>query len=61
MRGMYDYLAPGTGLTKEERLQSIFEKYCDTLKAKNLRWYFAVGSRWDKRKIEKFLKIPMSQ
>lgn len=56
MRGMDDYLAPGTGLTKEERLQSIFEKYCDTLKAKNLRWYFAVGSRWDKRKIEKFLK-----
>ena len=62
MRGMDDNITPGSGLTKEEKLQFIFEKYSDMLKAKSQRWYFAAGSKWDKRKIEGFLKyfcIPM--
>lgn len=62
MRGMDDNITPGSGLTKEEKLQAIFEKYSDMLKAKSQRWYFAAGSKWDKRKIEGFLKyfcIPM--
>ena len=62
MRGMDDNITPGSGLTKEEKQQSIFEKYSDMLKAKSQRWYFATGSKWDKRKIERYLKyfcIPM--
>lgn len=62
MRGMDENLTPGSGLTKEEKLQSIFDKYSDMLRAKSQRWYFATGSKWDKRKIERYLKyfcIPM--
>ena len=62
MIGMDDSIAPGSGLTKEEKLQLIFDKYCDILKAKSLKWYFAAGGKWEKRKIVKFLKyfcVPM--
>ena len=64
MRGMDDNVTPGLGLTKEEKMQSIFDKYSDMIKGKSLRWYFSTGSKWDKRKIDKFLKyfcIPMKR
>lgn len=62
MKVMDDTVSPGTGLTKEEKLQAVFEKYSDMIKVKNLRWYYPTGTKWDKKKIDKFLKyfcIPM--
>lgn len=59
---MDDTMSPGAGLTKEEKLQAVFNKYSDMIKVKNLKWYNPAGSKWDKRKVEKFLKyfcIPM--
>lgn len=50
------------GLTREEKQQAVFDKYSDMIRAKGLRWYFSAGTKWDKRKINRFLKffcIPM--
>ena len=48
----------------ERRVQDLFGKYSDMLKVRSARWFFEEGSKWDRRKISKFLRyfcVPMKE
>lgn len=56
-------VTPGAGLTYEEKMTGLFDKYADMMKARSLKWYRPMNSKWDIRKIERFLRnfsIPLT-
>ena len=41
--------------TKQQTMAKIFDKYCNSMKVRSLKWYFPTGSKWAMRKINKFM------
>lgn len=49
---------------QEKQTETLFGKYSDMLKVRSARFFFEGGSKWEQRKINKFLKyfcIPMKE
>lgn len=58
--------AEGTrGWTEKQRtIERIFNKYCNSIKVRSLKWYFPSGSKWGRKRIDKFMTyfaIPLKQ
>lgn len=43
-------------MTETERVEKIFNRYADSMKARSLKWTFRGNGRWAVKRINKFLK-----